>query len=74
MSNWPTGEDVAIVAAAAVRRDWPDELQLAVSAGRICAVLRTDFGGDDEEFVENLDGLDGLRLCRRLLAAICAAD
>jgi len=67
----PNDRDAAIVAAAADRRDWPDEIQIAVAAGPICAVVRIDFR-DDEPFVENVDGLERFR--PGLLAAIRAGD
>jgi hypothetical protein len=60
--------DAAIVAAAADRRDWPDELQIAVAAGSVCAVLRMDFRADDEPFQEGIDDLERFR--PGLLAAI----
>lgn len=62
--------DAAIVAAAADRRNWPNEIQIAVAAGAICAVLRMDFRDDDEPFIENIDGLERFRA--GLLAAIRA--
>ncbi len=64
----PNDHDAAIVAAAADRRDWPHEIQLAVAAGPICAVLRMDFRADDEPFIETIDGLERFRA--GLLAAI----
>jgi hypothetical protein len=54
-------EDAATVASAADRRDWPDELQLAVAVGRVCAVLRIDYRSDRDEFVETLTGLERFR-------------
>ena len=66
----PDDRDAAIVAAAADRRDWPDEIQIAIAAGPICAVLRMDFRGDDEPFIENVEGLERFRA--GLLAAIRA--
>jgi hypothetical protein len=62
--------DAALVAAAADRRDWPNEIQIAVAAGSICAVLRIDFRDDDEPFIETVDALERFR--SMLLAAIRA--
>lgn len=53
--------DAALVAAASDRRDWPDEIQLAVAAGPRCAVLRLDFRDDDEPFEETVDSLERFR-------------
>jgi hypothetical protein len=61
-------DDAALVARASDRRDWSDELQIAVAAGHICAVLRIDFRADDEPFEENVDGLERFR--NGLIAAI----
>lgn len=68
VAELPDDRDAATVAAAADRRDWPDELQIAVAAGPICAVLRIDFRDDDEPFIENIDGIERFRA--GLLAAI----
>ncbi|MET0425564.1 MAG: hypothetical protein ABW046_16975 [Actinoplanes sp.] len=65
--EFPDGDAAAIVAAAADRRDWPDEIQLAVAAGPICAVLRMDYR-ENEPFHETVDGLERFRA--GLLAAI----
>jgi hypothetical protein len=70
VAEFPDDRDAATVAAAADRRDWPDELQIAVAAGPICAVLRMDFHDDDEPFIENIHGIERFRA--GLLAAIRA--
>jgi hypothetical protein len=69
--EFSTSRDAAIVAAAADQRERPDEIQIAVAAGSICAVVRIDFRGD-EPFVESVDGLERFR--PGLLAAIGAGD
>jgi hypothetical protein len=61
-------DDSARVAHASDRRDWPDELQIAVAAGHVCPVLRIDFHAGDEPFEETVDGLERFR--SGLLAAI----
>lgn len=62
-------DDAALVAAASDRRDWPNEIQLAVAAGPRCAVLRIGFRADDEPFEETVDTLERFR--SGLLVTIC---
>lgn len=63
-------DDALKVAATADRRDWPDEIQIAVANGPVCAVLRINFRDEDEPFIESLDELERFRA--GLLAAIRA--
>jgi nucleotide-binding universal stress UspA family protein len=66
--EFASADDAALVAAASDRRNWTDEIQLAVAAGPRCAVLRIDFRADDEPFEETVNGLERFR--SGLLAAI----
>lgn len=66
--EFASADDAALVAAASDRRDWPDEIQLAVAARPLCAVLRIDFRANDEPFEETVDSLERFRV--GLLAAI----
>lgn len=59
--EFASADDAALVAAASDRRDWPDEIQLAVAAGPRCAVLRLDVRDDDEPFIETVDSLERFR-------------
>lgn len=59
--EFANADDAALVAAASDRRDWPDEIQLAVAAGPRCAVVRIDYRNDDEPFEETVGSLERFR-------------